>query len=143
MTINYFKPLVACNVILLALCGYLIFQNQQLQSSQRGASSHVGAPSQIEGQVEVSVEDETSLVNESRESSAMQFKAADMVAAVAETADEQSTLEGLQPHSPGEEELVSEQLGSEKHIAAAALFQNEYSSTKEKLESLLASSNYQ
>jgi hypothetical protein len=137
MSVNYTKPLVACNVILLALCGYLIFQNQQLQSSEPpssldGLASVGDDPAQLPAEGQDG--HQSSIVKESSENATMQGVAVD----IGIRSEGKSNADGMQLGSSRDEQLVSQQ-----HAAAAELFQSGYSSRKEKLESLLVTGNYQ
>ncbi|MFQ3247035.1 MAG: hypothetical protein ACJAYF_000527 [Arenicella sp.] len=107
MTINYIKPLVACYVTLLVLCGYLVFQIQLLQRPNPPSSLHdVASAKEDAAQLPPAgqVEHQSSFVNESSVNATMQGLAVDTAA----SAEGESIMGGMQLGSSRDEELVSQ-----------------------------------
>jgi hypothetical protein len=131
-TMSYMKILVACNVILFALCGYLIFQNQQLQRPSPQGLLHEVATSKV-GVTEVTGAGDSSVFGESTKEEPQQQSKAD----VAVDIENQARVDVITQESINDEEPVSAE-----QIAAAAAYTDTYSSTKQKLEALLETGNY-
>jgi hypothetical protein len=129
---SYMKILVTCNVILFALCGYLIFQNQQFQRPSPQSLLHEVATPNVDA-TPVMGGGQSSVVGESTKEEPQQQPVAGVVADI----ENQTTVDVITQQPVNDEESVSEE-----QVAAAAAYTDTYSSTKQKLEALLETGNY-